>query len=381
MKRLLQSSPVIDPLVARSLEIIDGFDDLIDQSARLTGLKVGVCDLANDSIVGQPAAEGEVARAALGELQRSGVRGRRVELVELDEEPTLVASIELAHGCVGVVWLRGAGIDDTAHLVAERLAAAAAVTVLRSLAPARAGNEGWTELLTSLLTEAEAEELGAQLRLGPGVARLVVVARPRPGSSISPAALAQVLHRKLGARGATATSVVVRGDAVVVGPDDSRLTDWLTEATDELGRLGIAVEVGIGAAGRLHQLRDSWLQALDALTSCDLLQAPVLRATEAGALSLLHRIPADLILSDRDVRGVRALSAGDRALLRAFLVSGSLRATASRVFLHHTSVRYRLARIGEALQLDLTLPLVQHRLFVACALLAAVEPESTSAAI
>lgn len=386
MKRLLQSSPVIDPLVVRSLEIIDQFDELIDQSASLadlatraaeiTGLKVGLCDLAGDAVVGQPNSETELVRSAVEQLQHHGVRGRRVELVELDGEPALLASVELAHGRVGVAWLRGASIDDTAHLVAERLAAAAAVTVLRTLTPARNSGSEWTDLLTSLLDEGQAERLGAELRLGPGVARLVVLARPRQPSSISPAALSQVLHRQLSSHGLGVSSMVVRGEAAVVCHDDVRLVSWLAEAVDELARVGVAVDVGIGAPGRLHQLRDSWLQALDALMSCGLLQTSVLRASEAGALSLLRRVPADLVLADRDVQRVRALSTADQGLLRAFLVNGSLRATASAVFLHHTSVRYRLARISEVLELDLALPVAQHRLFVACALLAAVEYES-----
>ena len=101
----------------------------------------------------------------------------------------------------------------------------------------------------------------------------------------------------------------------------------------------------------------------------------MLRSSEAGALSLMRRLPADLILADCDVQRVRALAPGDRELLRSFLVTGSLRSTAARVHLHHTSVRYRLARIAEAVHLDLADPIVQHRLFVACGLLATVERE------
>lgn len=385
MKRLLQRSPVLDPSLARSLEIIDRFDELIDESASLadlaaeaaamSGLPVGVVDLASEEVVGHPRAEAARAPAALAAVHRLGVRGREVQATTLDGEPAIVASIELAHGRVGVAWLRGEPADDSAYLVAERLAAAAAVTVLRAPATTRSGGAIGTELLTTLLDEAEADRLGAEMRLAPGIARLVVLARPRSSSLISPAALAQVLHRKLAQPGTAIASVVVRGDAAVVCPDDARLEQWLGAAVAELDRLGVAVDIGIGSAGRLHQLRDSWLQALDALACCDLLESPVLRSSEAGALSLMRRLPADLILADCDVQRVRALTPGDRELLRSFLVTGSLRSTAARVHLHHTSVRYRLARISEAVHLDLADPIVQHRLFVACGLLATVERE------
>ncbi len=386
MKRLLQGTPTSDPLLSQSLQIINRFDEMIDESASLTelaqaaeemtGLEIGVCDLTSEEVVGQPHPEASLTALAVAALHRHGVRGRSVELVDLGGVPALVASVELAHGRVGVVWLRGATIGESAYLVAERLAAAAAVTVLRTTAPARSSGQEWIELLTSLLDESEAERLGSELRLGNGVARLVVVSRPRMKCLMSPAALAHVLHRKLAPSGTAVASMVVRGDAAVVCVDDPRLETWLAEAVDDLARVGVAVDVGIGAPGRLHQLRDSWSQAMDALESCGLAQTSVLRARDAGALSLLRRIPTDLIVGNRDVQRVQALSLGDRDLLRAYLVGGSLRVTAARVNLHHTSVRYRLARIHEAVGLDLADPVAQHRLFVACALLSIVENEA-----
>jgi hypothetical protein len=103
MKRLLQRSPVMDPSLARSLEIIDRFDELMDESASLadlaaeavmmTGLPVGVFDVASEVVVGHPAPEAERAPAALAAVHRLGVRGRGVEATTLDGEPALVASI------------------------------------------------------------------------------------------------------------------------------------------------------------------------------------------------------------------------------------------------------------------------------------------------
>ena len=123
-------------------------------------------------------------------------------------------------------------------------------------------------------------------------------------------------------------------------------------------RLGVGDTAGLGKLGR------SWEQATECLALGSLVgqgDYQTIFFSELGVLHLLAQIPTSEVLASRLFHALNDSlahrgSPSDIDVLEAYLEEGTLRRTAARVFLHHTSVKHRLKRIEEKLGLDLSQP-------------------------
>lgn len=134
-----------------------------------------------------------------------------------------------------------------------------------------------------------------------------------------------------------------------------------------LRRKGLDIDdltIGVGTPVDGLQARTSWLQARTALRFADV-EAPcspqLIDYSSLGPLALLAEVPTERLRADPDVVALRSLAetasgAAELATLAVYCCTGSLRATARAMHLHHSSVSARLAHIEQALNLDLRQP-------------------------
>ena len=104
---------------------------------------------------------------------------------------------------------------------------------------------------------------------------------------------------------------------------------------------------------------------------------------ELGVLALLADIPPERLTSDPCVATLQAFGATENgalhiATLEAYCRTGSLRRTAQVLFLHHSSVSSRLARIEEVMNLHLEDPAERFRAQFALWACRLVHPSTTS---
>jgi hypothetical protein len=123
------------------------------------------------------------------------------------------------------------------------------------------------------------------------------------------------------------------------------------------------VHIGVGAEADGTEAQRSWQQALTALRfarpadicrPADDLGEAVADYDELGILALLAEIPPQRLAGDPLVAALRSLAATengalDIATLEVYCRTGSLRRTAEKLYLHHSTVSFRLARIEESM--------------------------------
>ena len=118
------------------------------------------------------------------------------------------------------------------------------------------------------------------------------------------------------------------------------------------------MSVGLGGPGPARDLPSSWNQAVQTVA----LIAPPDRGvavsfySDLGALALLGRLPAQEVDALPDIVALRQLESADPLdlqLLELYCESGSMRTVAQQAHMHHSSVDYRLKRIGKTLDVDL----------------------------
>jgi hypothetical protein len=142
-----------------------------------------------------------------------------------------------------------------------------------------------------------------------------------------------------------------------------------------LERPNSGVQMGIGAEVNGTEAARSWQQALLAMrfatppTTC--LSAgdygePVLDYDELGVLALLADIPRERLTGDPCVSALDAFGASesgavDIATLEVYCRTGSLRRAAEALYLHHSTVSFRLARIEKAMNWHLDDPADRFR--------------------
>lgn len=121
-----------------------------------------------------------------------------------------------------------------------------------------------------------------------------------------------------------------------------------------LDRFPPGVRAGVGAAPSPDR---SWQQARTALRFTTP-RRPVVHHDDLGALALLAEIPPDAVRGNADVAAIARLAGSPEDLdtLDAYCATGSLRAAADLLHLHHSSVSRRLEQIAKALGIDLTAP-------------------------
>jgi sugar diacid utilization regulator len=126
--------------------------------------------------------------------------------------------------------------------------------------------------------------------------------------------------------------------------------------------LEAAFFVGTTHGRPAEQVADAWRQAQTAMRFCGLLGlGNVVDYDDLGSLAILAHLPQSAIESNPDVRAVAELTSTRRGravldTLQQRLASGSIRETAAALYLHHSSVRYRLRKAEESLGLQLEDP-------------------------
>ncbi len=381
--------------VTQWLTVIDVFDQLVadrapleqlvDAAVDLIELRTGVLDALNGRLCvglpGQPATTvdppGEDA-AAITILTSTRLRGRETGIVSVGQSEAVAASIDDAGGRIGACWVnRGSRawrpIDE---LVVQRLSSAAAINSVRlrdeRATRSRLDYAALEQLLSSQLTSESAAEAVRRAGLRPGRDLVALAARPRPGGTVGPEALAQSMSRSLEQAGLSSRSTVIGRSAAVVAEASPAMGEVLLRAAADLAQLGVNVEIGAGTAGPATSVHASWREAAQALLLRPVMlpASPVTHFGELGVLHLLAEIPTDDLARYPDVVKVAELEASgapvnDLDLLERYLATMSLRQTALQVLLHHTTVQYRIKRIEQVLGVDLQDPAARLRTQIA----------------
>jgi len=135
------------------------------------------------------------------------------------------------------------------------------------------------------------------------------------------------------------------------------------------------MQMGIGAEVNGTDAERSWQQALLAMRfatppaaclSSGNFGDPVLDYDELGVLALLADIPPERLTGDPCVSALDAFGATDSGAvdittLEVYCRTGSLRRAAEALYLHHSTVSFRLARIEKAMNWDLDDPADRFR--------------------
>ena len=310
MQDLLGRLTALDPDASETLKVVSYFDALVARS-------VGVESMLRGAAVLSGATVGQRDGRHIVRVRADGVR---IDPVEPSPSWPVRES-----GPDAVAWIEREGdAHSNDAMILERLSLALGIIRARRAV----GPESAVELAIS--SYAGAEERAAalpRLRLSASMLRLVA-SPPEPAPlPTHPSAVVATRH------GLTrATIIDAQTDVREVWPDTA------------------ALRLGVGLAGPGDQLPQSWASALVAvrLTSPG---EPVVDAADLGAL-LLVADAAESSPLHPDAAALAALDARSRELLDAVAEEQSVRAAATRLGRHHSSVQERLTVLVETLGYD-----------------------------
>lgn len=383
MKRLLRQAKISSPDSTLMLNIIDQFDQLAASGAslgkfakvanRLSGRPVTIYDSWNGRAIqiGSDGQEQDVLHeastaAVIAAAVSSRLRGRRSSILTVGDREVLAANLESATGRIGIVWLEqtadGWFLKD--HIIAERLAAAVVTEVVTKHALLDSKSTEDSSLIQQILLGGlnlnDIETFTREAKLPVGKQLVAIAIGEHPRSATSPEALAQIATRALARVGVSVQSTVMGLSPALIVVKSPKIDQALEDLGNGTLGSGSVLSFGIGSPVEPENLHRSWKEAkesllLRSLTSPD---RRVANFSDLGLLHLLAQIPAKDVVESSDYKKISALADSgtnptDLELLEVFCDSGSLRLTASAVFLHFTSVRTRVLRIGEVLDLDL----------------------------
>ncbi|WP_214322385.1 helix-turn-helix domain-containing protein [Nonomuraea sediminis] len=323
MRGLLLRLSTLDADAESAVRVIAYFDSLVRDHVTVPSLLMATARLAQCPVGLHDAATGRTYRADLTvETVAAPPEGTRLVWMERDGEPH--------------------GLDE---IVLERFAVAAEVTLER----ATAQDPALVELaLSADIGEAERTRALRLLGFGPAM----------------PVQALAVSGEVAGIRALGGHVRVAR-----VGAVDAVLTSPAVQALPDGARVGIGPELpGLRVA-------ESWAGARTALR----FTGPhdrVVRWSELGALALFADLPPAAIEELPDVRAARRLGEEALTAVRALCVAGSIRAAATTVHLHHSSMAARIARAESVLGFSLADSAGSLRAHLALALvrLSATEP-------
>jgi hypothetical protein len=250
--------------------------------------------------------------------------------------------------------------EPTDQLILERMAITAAVMVerrQRSSSKPRIDDPALVELVLSG-REGAADRSRALGLLGLRTdlaLRVVAVATPA-GSDPAGTAVALLAAARPATRPAHLTVVGGIAAALVQGDrGDAGLATDLRSALRS-GPARLPVRCGISRSADPLAAHNGWQQAAAALKFAvpNSPEQAVIAYDALGPLSLLAEIPAERLASQPDVLALERLAATphggqDVEALELFCRTGSFRAAAAALHLHHSSVAARLARVERAL--------------------------------
>jgi sugar diacid utilization regulator len=193
-----------------------------------------------------------------------------------------------------------------------------------------------------------------------------------PKAATSAQTLARSVTRELARSRVTSRASIISGRPAIIAEYSERLIQILDAMGSGAVGVGSILCFGVGEPVQPENVHTSWEQAKEALLLRSLATSDrkVARFRDLGLLHLLALIPESEVVNFADYAGIEALvhqgsHPTDLELLEAFCETGSLRSAAAAVFLHFTTVRSRLNRIGLELKLNLNDPSDRLRAHVA----------------
>ncbi|MFC4565986.1 PucR family transcriptional regulator [Nocardiopsis mangrovi] len=339
MKNLLMRLSELDTQAGDELRVIGFFDALLQNGARLDRILLETARLAECPV--------GVSVPALGVHQRAGHRGAMMPAG--DAAPGALTH-RLADG--GRVWIERSGPElplDT--MLVERLGLACTIAL-------GGGGTDPDPALVELALSASAGELErsrALHRLG--------IAPDRPVQVVVAAGPGAESVRPLGGRRAYLGEV---WGVLVPGPP------W--PGDDALA--GAGALVGVSSRVPAAEAARAWRMARTAVRFAGpgLMWGRVVHWDRLGSFALVaEHVPQSAISGSADVAALDRIADGASggpllATLDAFVASDSLRRTATRLYLHRSSVSARLARAEKELGFPLHTPEGRSRLTLALAL-------------
>ena len=328
MQELVGRLTALDPQASEGLKVIAYFDALVDGHAGAEILLRGAAVLSG-------CAAGFTSNSASNRVDSTGLR----DAATAAPLATVWPSHPVAGG--GFAWIERAG-DPHANdaMILERLAIAVGIMLERS-APVVAMRRAVETVLDTEEPVDRRRAAAKQLRLDPAQ-RFAVVAEPASTPPLT---------------GDHQTVIVTaHGDVrAIIRPADRPLLE---------------TRAGVGEPTAPDNLDASWESALTALRLTSE-SVPVVRAGELGSLLLLARAADASATEPADVATVRALvhsSPRTLALLESLVSSESLRAAATELGLHHSTVQAKTTELTTTLGFDPRTPQGRTRLSLAVSL-------------
>lgn len=384
MRGLVQRVRRTDPDAAESLAVIGRFDELNAEQASLSelvsaGAMLAVCsitvwDLLNartlkvtsEGVVTSPP---EVA-SLIRELPTYGA---------LEVDGDLYVSIHTAAGAIGLIKFESIEHQwrDLDYMVAERLAASVAIEATKFqqqiLAKSRVEPAALVQLVTKGLEDAQIQLALSRAQL-PKDRNLTAIAIRSRTETIGTHVAARIVAEALMAIDIPARAATLESLGLVIAGESSQVQEAIDAYVKSTALPPTSLSVGVGTAGPARLLPQSWVHAAQAFA----LVTPhgdgnsVSAFHELGALALIGRLPIDEVDALADMVHLRRLFAEDPydvQLLELYCETASMRTVAQYAHMHHSSIDYRLKRIGKTLGIDLGSPTGRLRALLAVKLL------------
>lgn len=342
MRGLLLRLSGLDESVERAVRVISSFDELVAHHGSIEAL-VRTAAALGDCPAG-------FARMGRGPIRYDQI-GRRIgagPIPDCDAQDVMVGETP-----IGRVWLEREGPSGPLdEIILERMVLSAGTIIERQSVRTGLTASDLPALDTILDPRAPASDVARAARSlhldAQGQVRAIAVAAARPEEEAE-----ALLHRL---RPNAPAAWVLIGEVAVVLVGDIDRTAPLGSAT----RL-----VGVGGAQKLGHAQESLEAAMSALRFAHP-DEPVVWFEDLGARSLLGSIPEGLVGTIDDVAVIDELARGphdlsDLMVLSAFCREGTLRAAASVLHMHHSSVSHRLRHIEQRLGYCLATPDTRFR--------------------
>jgi PucR C-terminal helix-turn-helix domain len=363
MRTFLEHVAKSDAVAESGLKVIAYFDALVEHRATL------------EACVRAAAALSQCVAGLRDDSSPVYVRfNRRGVLVDGPRAPSTSRPVRIGDRDVGEVWLeREEGPALLDELIVERMALAAGVLWRASPRPSRS-IAGLIEVVLGAATAPDDRARAMQLLALSPERPLEVAAVASDDPDQLSAGLARV-HQSLreehreGPRALVTSAALGNVGAVLAQHGAGRGEDALDPR--RLPALEPGFVVGVASARPATHAADAWQQAQTAMRFCGMLGlGNIVDYEDLGSLATLAELPAGVVSSNPDIRAIANLATTSRGqavldTLEQRLASGSIRETAAALYLHHSSVRYRLRQAEEALGLELENP--RSRLRVALA--------------
>jgi hypothetical protein len=338
VRSLLLKLSGLDEEAERAVRVIGSFDELVAHNGTIEALVRTAAALAEC-----PAGFGQPGRQAI----RFDQFGRRIGF---DVPPDCHASdVVVGETTVGRAWLERDGeTGPFDEIILERMVIAAASIVVRQSARTGYAAPDPTAVEVILDPRASAPDIARASRAlyldSHQPVRVVAVTADDRLEDEAAITLRQLRP------GLPGTWTTIGEVAVMLVSEVPR-----TASLDSGSR-----RVGIGCDRRLGHVHESLDAALTALRFASQ-EDPVIWFDDLGARRLLAEIPAEAARAERDVAAIADLSTGpsdlnDFIVLQAICRAATLRAAASVLHLHHSSVSHRLRQIEHKLGYSVTSP-------------------------